>query len=180
VEGVLQRVGATFAAQGICVVVAAEGVRDEGGNYWAELLGGAGQDPSGQRVFSMSSGVSAFLAQRIQATLGLRVRQVRLNTAQRSNRSLASPADQALAAQAGRAAVAAWQAGQSGVMISLAQDAAGWRTASVAVATVAGQERLVPAAWIDAAAYDVRDPARTYIAAVAGPLPPLPLLWTET
>lgn len=176
---VLRRIGEVFAAKGVCVVVAAEGVRSPDGNCWAELLGDAGQDPSGQRVFSMSAGVSAVLAQRIQAELGLRVRQVRLNTAQRSGRALVSPVDRMLAHQVGIAAVDAWSAGASGVMVSLARNTDEWTTRTVAVDDVIGRERLLPAAWIDADGFDVKSEALAYIAAVASPLPPAPVLWTD-
>ena len=104
IDPVLARIEGVFAQRGICLVVAAEGVQDPQGRYWAELLGNAGLDASGQRNLSMAAGAAPYLAQHVQQELGRRCRQVRLNTAQRGSRYLASPLDRTLAWQVGAAA----------------------------------------------------------------------------
>jgi 6-phosphofructokinase 1 len=179
IDAVLQRVDAVFRRRQVCVVVAAEGVHDADGNYWAEMLGGAGQDASGQRVFSMSAGASAYLVKEVQERLGLRCRQVKLNTAQRSTRLLASPVDRRLAALVGAAAVEAWAQGQSDVLPALQLEHGEWRTTCVPLAAVFGRERKLPPSYFDAANYDVTDECRQYIAPLLGDGPPAPLLWIE-
>jgi 6-phosphofructokinase 1 len=176
-DQVLDRIAAVFARQQLCTVVVAEGVREQEGPYWAELVDGAAYDASGQRVFSMSAGASAYLVKQVQERLGLRCRQIKLNTAQRATRLLASAVDRELAAEVGRAAVEAWRAGRAGVLPVLFRRAGEWQTEIVDMQAVAGRERALPPAYIDAPNYDVTDACREYIAAVMGEPPPHPLLW---
>ncbi len=91
IDAVLARIQTVFDQRGICLVVTAEGVHDAEGRYWAELLGNAGQDASGQRNLSMAAGAAAYLAQHVQSQLGRRCRQIRLNTAQRGSRLPGQP-----------------------------------------------------------------------------------------
>jgi 6-phosphofructokinase 1 len=185
-DEVLRRIEQVYAAHGICAAVVAEGVRERGpaGAYWAELVDGAAYDGSGQRVFSMSAGASAYLVKQVQERLGLRCRQIKLNTAQRATRLLASSADRELASRVGRAAVDAWRQGLSGVLpVLVRQEEPGraglWRTETVPMAAVAGHERALPADYIDAENYDSTDACRAYIAAVIGEPPPRPILWID-
>jgi 6-phosphofructokinase 1 len=180
---VLARIRDVYDQRGLCTVIVAEGVREpplEGadqGAYWAELMDGPTYDASGQRVFSMSAGASAYLVKQVQERLGLRCRQVKLNTAQRASRLLASTVDRDLAAMVGRAAVDAWRQGRRSVLPLLRREGNGWRPELAPLAAVAGPERTLPLDYIDAANYDVTDACRAYIAAVAGDLPPCPILW---
>ena len=83
------------------------------------------QDPSGQRVFSMSAGASASWCAEVQERLGLRCRQIKLNTAQRASRLLASPVDRLLAP---RWASPPWRRGrwaQTGVLGAVRDDGKG-------------------------------------------------------
>jgi 6-phosphofructokinase 1 len=125
----------------------------------------------------MSAGASAYLVKQVQERLGLRCRQIKLNTAQRATRLLASAVDRELAAQVGRAAVEAWRAGRSGVLPVLIRRQGQWQTEIADMQAVAGPERALPPAYIDAANYDVTDACREYIAAIIGEPPPHPLLW---
>jgi 6-phosphofructokinase len=177
IDDVLRRTGELFHSRGLCVIVVAEGVHDAAGAYWAEMLGAAGADASGQRVFSMSAGASAFLVQQVQERLGLRCRQIKLNTAQRATRLLASPVDRELAALVGTAAVDAAVAGLSGVLPTLHREGDAWRTVCVPFAQVIGSERRLPPGYFDAARYDVTDACRAYIAPLLGSAPPAPRLW---
>ena len=178
-DHVLDRIQTVFSRRQLCIAVVAEGVQEPGGAYWAELVDGATHDASGQRVFSMSAGASAWLVQQVQTRLGLRCRQAKLNTAQRSTRLLASPVDRRLAALAGAAAVEAWAQGRSGVLPALRQESGEWRTAAIPFEEVIGRERRLPPDYCDAENYDVTDACREYIAPLLGDLPPAPLLWIE-
>jgi 6-phosphofructokinase 1 len=178
-EEVLQRIAAVYAERQVCTAIVAEGVRGRDGVYWAELVDGAAYDASGQRVFSMSAGASAYLVQQVQERLGLRCRQIKLNTAQRSTRLLASAVDRGLAETVGTAAVDAWRQGASGVLPALRKDRDGWRTELMAFEAVVGRERPLPQAYIDAAHYDVTHTCRQVIGDLVGELPPNPLLWIQ-
>jgi 6-phosphofructokinase 1 len=178
-EEVLQRIAAVYAQQQVCTAIVAEGVRGRDGVYWAELVDGAAYDASGQRVFSMSAGASAYLVQQVQERLGLRCRQIKLNTAQRSTRLLASAVDRGLAEIVGVAAVEAWRQGASGVLPALRKEPGGWRTELMAFETVVGRERPLPHAYIDAAHYDITPTCKQVIGDLVGELPPDPLLWIQ-
>ncbi len=176
-DDLLAAIDRAYAAHGICVIAAAEGVATHDGRYYAEMGGAANQDPSGQRVFSMAAGVSAALAQMVQQTLGLRCRQLRLNTAQRASAALASPLDREIAAAAGVAGLAAARAGQTGVMVSVRLAGASWRTELTPVAEVVGRERRLPAEFIADSGLDVTAAFREYAAPLVAPLPAEPVVW---
>ena len=146
---------------------------------WAELVDGAAYDGSGQRVFSMSAGASAFLVREVQGQLGLRCRQIKLNTAQRATRLLASPVDRTLAQMVGTAAVEAWAVGASDVLPVLVHEDGSWRTRLVEIGAAIGRERTLPAAFVDAPNYDVTESCRRYIAQVIGAAPPPPVVWID-
>lgn len=176
-DALLAAIDRAYAAHGVCVVAAAEGAATPGGEYYAEMGGAAGQDPSGQRVFSMAAGVTAAVAQLVQQQLGLRCRQIRLNTAQRASRALASPLDRAIAAAVGTAGMAAAAAGHSGVMVGVRLEGAAWRTELTPVAAVVGRERRLPAAFIAASGIDATAAFADYAAPLVAPLPPPPVTW---
>jgi 6-phosphofructokinase 1 len=178
-DEVLQRIEQVYSKREMCAVVVAEGVRGRDGVFWAELVDGGAWDASGQRVFSMSAGVSAYLVQQVHAQLGLRCRQIKLNTAQRSTRLLASTVDRALAELVGTAAVDACSAGESGVLPALRKTSGGWRTELMPFEAVVSRERPLPAAYIDAGRYDITPECRQVIGELVGDLPPAPLLWID-
>ena len=179
IDQVLARIAEVYAQRQLCTVVVAEGVRERSGAYWAELVDGAAYDASGQRVFSMSAGASAFLVREVQGRLGLRCRQIKLNTAQRSSRLLASSVDRMLAQMVGTAAVEAWAVGASGVLPVLVHEDGTWQTSLVEIPAAVGRERTLPAAFVDAENYDVTESCRRYIAEVIGEPPPAPIVWIE-
>ncbi len=178
-EAPLAAIDRAYAAHGICVIAAAEGVATHDGRYYAEMGGAASQDPSGQRVFSMAAGVSAAVAQMVQQTLGLRCRQLRLNTAQRASAALASPLDREIAAGVGAAGLAAAQAGHTGVMVGVRLDGASWRTELAPVAEVVGRERRLPAEFIADSGIDVTAAFVEYAAPLVAPLPAEPITWVR-
>lgn len=179
IDQVLTRIAEVYAQRQLCTIVVAEGVRERSGAYWAELVDGAAYDGSGQRVFSMSAGASAFLVREVQARLGLRCRQIKLNTAQRASRLLASAVDRMLAQMVGTAAVEAWAVGATGVLPVLVREDGTWQTSLVEIPAAVGRERTLPAAFVDAENYDVTESCRRYIAEVIGEAPPAPIVWID-
>lgn len=179
IDRVLARIAEVYAQRQLCTIVVAEGVRERSGAYWAELVDGAAYDGSGQRVFSMSAGASAFLVREVQGRLGLRCRQIKLNTAQRASRLLASSVDRMLAQMVGTAAVEAWAVGASGVLPVLVREDGSWQTSLVEIPAAVGRERTLPASFVDAENYDVTDSCRRYITEVIGEAPPAPIVWIE-
>ncbi len=177
-DALLERIAAVHRSKGSCLVVAAEGARDGSGGYLAERLGSGGHDDRGQRVLSMAGGVAAWLADRVQVRLGLRCRQVRPNTMQRSGRALVSPVDRELAWRVGEAAVRLACDGASSIMVGLvrAEDAA-WEVQPVPLQVAGGQERHLPPAMIDGSAWGVSHAFVEYALPLVGALPPPPLLW---
>ena len=179
IDQVLARIAEVYAQRQLCTIVVAEGVRERSGAYWAELVDGAAYDGSGQRVFSMSAGASAFLVREVQGRLSLRCRQIKLNTAQRASRLLASAVDRMLAQMVGTAAVEAWAVGATGVLPVLVREDGGWQTSLVEIPAAVGRERTLPAAFVDAENYDVTESCRRYIAEVIGEAPPAPIVWID-
>ena len=177
VAQVLAAIEQRFRADGVCLVVASEGVRDLNGAYLAELQGSAASDASGQRIFSLASGAAAYLAERVTAELGLRCRPIRPSTIQRASAALTSPADRLLARQAGEAAVDAWQRGLSGVMMSIRRSESGWAVEPAPLAAAQAGERHLPEHFVDAAAFDVTPAFVAYVRPLVEPLSPPAMLF---
>jgi 6-phosphofructokinase 1 len=171
----LARVQDVQRMQGVCLVVAAEGLRDAQGQFLAEKGQTVERDASGQRMLSLA-GVAPYLAGRIRAELGLLCRQMRPDTIQRSCHALASPVDRTLATQVGQVAVAALLTGQSDCMVALQRTATMWTSILVPLAAVLGRERAVPANLLHPAGFDVTSAFQDYAAPLAGELSPPPLL----
>ncbi len=177
-ERLLAEIAAVHSRLGVCLVVAAEGARDTRGLYLAEKGGAAERDPSGQRMLGLTGGVAAYLAGLVRARLGLRCRQLRPDTIQRSSRALAAPEDRRLAELAGRAAVQAAAEGATGAMVSLRAAPGGWTTGLTPLDQATGVERGLPAAYIAAGGLDVTPAFVDYARAVAGPVEVTPSAYT--
>lgn len=177
-ERLLDKIAAVHSRLGVCLVVAAEGARDAAGLYLAEKGGAAELDPAGQRMLGLTSGVASYLAGLVQARLGLRCRQLRPDTIQRSSRALAAPEDRRLAELAGRTAVQAAAKDASGVMVSLHAAHGNWTTALTPLEQVIGVERSLPPAYIADGGLDVTPAFVEYARAVAGPLEVTPAAYT--
>ena len=167
--------------QGICLVVAAEGTRAPDGAYLAEFDQAAMRDTSGQRMLGLSSGVAAYIAQVVRTQLGVRCRQLRPDTIQRSSRLAASDVDRTLAALVGSAAVYAAFAGKDAQMVTVALNqetqaqGALWQSSLVALEAVAGVERALPSEFL-APNFGIAPTILAYLSPLLGdPLPP-PLL----
>lgn len=175
-DALLEAIARVHARDGVCLVAAAEGVRDHSGGYLAERAGAAGTDASGQRVFSMAAGVSAYLCAQVQQRLGLRTRQVRANTLQRVAAALVSPLDRELAWMVGAVGVQRALEGESALLMGLARSGEQWRVQPAPLSDVVGRERLFPQAWL-ADPYDVAPAFRAYAAPFVEDLEPAPILW---
>ncbi|NOK58456.1 MAG: diphosphate--fructose-6-phosphate 1-phosphotransferase [Chloroflexi bacterium AL-W] len=127
----------------VCLIVAAEGVRDQSGAFLAEKDQRAQYDASGQKLLSLSVGVAPYLANLIRQQLGLRCRQMRPDTLQRSSSTLVSVPDRECATRVGVDAVHAAIHGRSDVMMGLQRDGMVWRTVPMPLDEVANQTRTL-------------------------------------
>jgi 6-phosphofructokinase 1 len=141
--------------RGVCMVVVAEGARDHDGAFFAEKYRRADQDGSGQKLLGFAGGPAPYLAQVVRERLGLRCRQIRPETIQRSSAALASEVDRVLARRVGEDAVKAALEGRSGIMIALERTGNGWTSMPVSLDQVAGRERTLPPDFIDAMNFNV-------------------------
>lgn len=175
-DALLEAIAQIHAQEGVCLVAAAEGVRDAGGRFLAEKGGSGGVDASGQRVLSMAAGVSAYLCTLVQQRMGLRTRQVRPNTLQRVAGSLASHLDRELAWMVGAVAVQQALEGASDLLIGLTRSGEQWKVQPVPLVQVVGHERHFPPEWL-ASGYDVTPEFHVYAAPFLDPVLPAPVLW---
>jgi 6-phosphofructokinase 1 len=167
-DAFLARVLEIYQQRHLCLVVAAEGLRDVEGNYLAEKQQPAERDASGQRMLSLAAGVAPYLAQLVRSRLGLLCRQMRPDTIQRSCAALASPVDRHLAELSAHAAVIAAVDGRSDFMAGIVYDPAGWDVALTPLADVIGRERVLPAEMFDAEGFDVTSHFINYAAPLVG------------
>jgi ATP-dependent phosphofructokinase / diphosphate-dependent phosphofructokinase len=144
-----------YRRRGFCMVVVAEGARDRDGAFLAERYRKAERDGSGQKLLGFAGGPAPYLAQFVRERLGLRCRQVRPETIQRSSAALASEVDRILARRVGEDAVRAALEGRSGIMIALERTGNCWRSVPVSLDQVAGRERALPPDFIDAMTFNV-------------------------
>jgi ATP-dependent phosphofructokinase / diphosphate-dependent phosphofructokinase len=147
-ERFLAAVRERHRADGVCLVIAAEGTRDRDGCFLAEKVGHVERDARGQQLLALAGGPAPYLARLVQLHLKLRCRQIRPDTIQRSNGALASSLDRDLAARSGDAAVAYAAEGRTDVMVALRRNGTHWQTEPVPLDRVAGTERLLPDRYI--------------------------------
>jgi ATP-dependent phosphofructokinase / diphosphate-dependent phosphofructokinase len=148
-EGFLAAVRDAHTRNGICVVTAAEGLRDADGVCLAERAasGWAERDASGQLILGRTGGPLPHLASIVRDRLGLRCRQVRPDLLQRCSRAHVPALDRELAALAGTTAVDAALSPRmaEGTMIALRAGPVTWTTEAVSLEQVRG-ERTLPEA----------------------------------
>jgi 6-phosphofructokinase 1 len=169
-DAFLARVHAIHQRKGICLVVAAEGIRTVDGRFVAERGGATEIDASGQKMLGLAPGVAPALAALVRQRLGVRCRHLRPDTIQRSSSGLVSTRDRALAELVGRAAVEATHGGHSGVMIGVQRTTTGWTTQLVPLADLQGKERPLPAAFIDPTGWGVTPAFIEYAQPIVGEL----------
>ncbi len=134
--------------EGICLVVASEGIRDEGGKFLAEKNQPASADSSGQKLLSLTGGVASYLSGLVVKQLGLACRQIRPDTIQRSCSSMVSKVDRNCAFNTGRWAVLAALEEVSGVMIGLERQAGEWNQIKIKLSNVVNHEKPLPLEYI--------------------------------
>src|SRR5262245_10134961 len=144
-----------YRRSGVCMVVVAEGARDRDGAFLAERYREAERDDSGQKLLGFAGGPAPYLAQLVRERLGVRCRQIRPETIQRSSAALASEVDRGLARRVGEDAVKAALEGRSGIMIALERIGSCWRSIPISLDQVAGSERRLPPDFIDATTFNV-------------------------
>ena len=154
-EAFLDAVRCQHERERMCVVVAAEGIRDKQGRFLVERHRTLDRDVSGQKLFGLAGGPSPHLAALINVRLGLRCRQMRPDLIQRSNSATTSSVDRALARQVGEDAVQTALDGHSEVMIALERCGSAWRSVPVALERVMGNERTLPSEFIAPTGFDV-------------------------
>ncbi len=169
-DALIEKIEAVHQRKGVCLLVASEGIRGADGRFLAEKLGQTETDTSGQKLLGLAAGVAPYLAHLIRQRLGLRCRQIRPDTIQRSSSALASEVDRTLAALVGTQAVWAAVQGASEVMVGLARAADGWQTVLTPLLAVIGQERKLLPPFIDAGGWDVSDSFLDYARPLVGEL----------
>ena len=146
----VEDVARVYERLGWCVVVLCENQPEPGGGVI-----GAGGEPKWVDAFGHAyyDSPAQALAQRIQQALRVRARFDKPGTIQRMASAYVSTVDRAEAELVGRSAVELILAGRSGVMVTLEREP-GERyavtTGSVALQTVANQQRRVPDEFINA------------------------------
>jgi 6-phosphofructokinase len=170
VDEILGDVERVVRRLGYAVVAVSEGIHDREGRFLAatsEAVDAFGHQQLG--------GVSAYLADRVTAKLGLKARFEKPDTMQRASTALISPTDAEEAYQVGRAAVRAALEGHSGVMVSLLREPGAEyraRTGLVTLEKVANRERHLPQEYMASPEEGVTAAFLAYARPLIGP--PLP------
>ena len=146
---------------GYCVVVASEGLRYADGRHVADA--GAGKDAFGH---TQLGGVASFLAGRVKAMLGLKVRWAQPDYLQRSARHLASGTDLEQAQAVGAAAVAFALEGRNATMPVIRRRSSApyrWEIEAAPLEAIANKERKLPPSYVRADGYGITAAARRYL-----------------
>jgi 6-phosphofructokinase len=172
VEQILVDVKQAFQTFGWCVVVLCENQPTPDGR----VIGAVGEprwtDAFGHPYYDSPA---QWLAQRLQAELGVRVRFDNPGTIQRMATAYVSTSDRVEAEQVGRAAVGLAVAGTSGVMVTLERQAGAQyrvQTGTVALSIVANQQKRLPDEFVAADGNGMTDAFVAYATPLIGePLP---------
>jgi 6-phosphofructokinase 1 len=182
VETLLSEIEAVYRRLGRVVIAVSEGARDQEG----ESLGTALQGEVDVFGHKMKGGASDEVARLITAEMGLKARVDKPNYLQRSSMGVASRVDLEGAFEAGRAAVRAAVAGETGHMISLVRLSSSpyeFTTGLTPLSEVANKERPLPSEYIDPETGEITSGFVAYARPLIGdPLPPyfrLPPLYVE-
>jgi 6-phosphofructokinase 1 len=172
VEDIISDVQAVYGSEGWCVIVLCENQPTPDGR----VLGAVGEprwvDAFGHAYFDSPA---QWLAQRLQAELGVRVRFDKPGTIQRMATAYVSSTDRSEAELVGRQAVRLAAQGMSGVMVSLEREggpAYRVRTGTVPLAKVANEQRRLPDDFINTNGNGLTPAFVTYATPLIGePLP---------
>ena len=146
------------------VIAVSEGVKDEKGIMYSELIGNTtAVDAFGHK---MLSGIGQHLANYLGRTLNCKVRSIELSTVQRCGAHMVSRVDSEEAFTVGGAAVKAAFGGKSGGMVILkrsSMDPYICTTDVADVSEIANYEKKVPVEWISPAGNYVTDDFINYV-----------------
>jgi 6-phosphofructokinase 1 len=159
-EAFVAAVRQRFEQHPACVCVVSEGIRTEGGAFYAQ------QNVAARYGHEQLGGAGSAVAALLRDKLGVKVHVAVPDYMQRAARHVASATDIAQAEAVAQHAVQLVQQGQSGVMVNIVRDAEtpyAWHCASVPLATIANRERCFPDAWIDGPGFGVTDEALQYL-----------------
>jgi 6-phosphofructokinase 1 len=174
VEDIVADVRRVYNAEGWCVIVLCENQPTPDG----QVLGAAGEprwvDAFGHAYFDSPA---QWLAQRLQAELGVRVRFDKPGTIQRMATAYVSSTDRAEAELVGRQAVRLAADGVSGVMVTLLRAVGPTyevETGTARLNIVANEQRRLPAQFVNAEGNGLTDAFVDYATPLIGaPLPEL-------
>ncbi len=144
-----------------CFVAAAEGIRNESGEYLAST--GDQTDDFGHVQLG---GVADVLGAFIEKEVGVKTRTNKVGTAQRNAMHFASLTDIDEAVECGRAAVRKAAKGQSGYMVTLVRESGPvyrCSTGTVLLSEVANGEKPVPAEFINEDGTGVTEAMKAYV-----------------
>jgi 6-phosphofructokinase 1 len=167
----LDKVKATVAKVGYCVVVVSEGLRRADGKFVAESEGSV--DSFGH---AQLGGVGPLIAATVKDKLGLKVHWTVPDYLQRSARHLASKTDLAQAEAVGKAAVEYALKGMNGVMPiiqRLSDKPYRWKIVSAPLNKIANHEKKMPENFISRDGYGITAACRRYLEPlISGEAPP--------
>jgi len=162
-EQVARDVGECLARFKRCFIAAAEGLKNQKGEYLAEAGGAFSQDDFGHRQLG---GVAGRLREFIEREVGVKCRANQPGTAQRTAMHFASLTDVGEAAEVGAAAVRKAVKGQSGVMITLVREPGPvyrCSTGTAPLAEVAKGEKLLPQEYLNAEGNGITEAMKDYV-----------------
>lgn len=157
----LQRVKETVEAEGYCVVVASEGVRDEEGHFLSEANR---EDAFGHKQLG---GLAPVLSELIGHRLGYKQHWAVLDYLQRAARHIASLTDLEQAYAVGSTAVDYLAQGMNAVMPAirrLSDSPYSWELYPAPLSRIANVEKKLPEAFISADGFSITQAAKDYLA----------------
>ena len=157
----LEKVKATVAAKGYCVIVVSEGTQYPDGRFVAEA---GTRDAFGH---AQLGGVAPTIAALIKAELGFKYHWAVADYLQRAARHIASKTDVEQAYAVGKAAVEFALAGKNKIMpiiVRLSDVPYRWKIGEAPLAKVANVERKMPKSYISKDGYGITAKARRYLA----------------
>jgi len=149
---------------GRCVIVVCEGCKNEKGEYLSEIGGAFGKDAFGHKQLG---GVGEFLANHIEAEIGVKARRNKPGTLQRAGMHWASKTDLDEAYMCGQEAVRQAAKGTTGYMVTLIRKSNKpykCVTGIAKLSDVANGESMLPRDFMDASGTLISKKFRDYLA----------------
>jgi ATP-dependent phosphofructokinase / diphosphate-dependent phosphofructokinase len=155
-----EKVHATVAKQGFCVIVVSEGLKNDAGKFLSDT---GISDAFGHRQLG---GVAPMLSDLLSRLHGYKCHWAVPDYLQRSCRHLASKVDLEQAYAIGKAAVEMAVAGENSVMASIVRTNSSpyqWSIGQVKLEDVANKEKKLPAEFITKDGFHITEKAREYL-----------------